>query len=175
MEPAGRPVENLAWSKRHATKLHASLGSKTSSSHTPVQSPSHCPWYLVGRNPAVNPSIDTLEGEDLPAKVGKELGQWGAVESAHAPQFTCCPGHVRETSEQAELAKPCKETWKRSCLHCGWAQKEKAVCKEILSGKTKINKNKTEVVLSRSELNLQVWLAGSLKMWEDSAAYTDQL
>lgn len=38
-----------------------------------------------------------------------------------------------------------------------------------------MSKNKIEMVLSRSELNLQVWLAGTLKMWEDSAMYTNQV
>lgn len=58
----------------------------------------------------MNPSTDTLEREDLPAGVGKELGQWGAEESAYAPQFTCCVIHVKETLERAGLAKPYNET-----------------------------------------------------------------
>lgn len=38
-----------------------------------------------------------------------------------------------------------------------------------------MNKNKIEVVLSKSELNLQVQFSGTLTMWEDSAVYTNQL
>lgn len=70
----------------------------------PEHIPSYCPWYLARWNPAVNQSFWSHPRRRRPCCQGGE-GTGIVLESVPALQFTCCPRHVRETSQQAELPK----------------------------------------------------------------------